>query len=94
MPEQIVSHIYDKYCLSYDKPLQIVCKFRRKNPDLTPKIDLKRHFKNNLKASTAIRYGIHGASRLTVSMSINNVDSMYEAFSKNNIHKYNGTSNF
>ena len=54
-------------------------------------VDLKRHYKNNLKAATAIRYGKYGASRLTVEMSVNNVDDMFESFQNNNYNKYMGS---
>ena len=55
-----------------------------------PKIDLKRYFKQNLKASTCIRYGKFGAGVITVDMSVNNIDNMYANFKKNHFQRYMG----
>lgn len=59
-----------------------------------PLIDLRRHFKNNLKASTALRYGKYGASILMVEMSINNVENMLNSFRNMNYKGFLGSSNF
>lgn len=39
-----------------------------------------RHYKQNLKASTCIRYGKFGASVITVDMSVNNIENMFKSF--------------
>lgn len=72
----------------------MLCRFRRFGKEEVNEIDLKRHFKHNLKASTAIRYGKYGASRLTVEMSVKNIDDMFEGFRRNQLSKFNGSSNF
>ena len=54
----------------------------------------RRYFKNNLKASTAIRYGKYGASILMVEMSINNVENMLNSFRNMDYQKFLGSDNF
>jgi hypothetical protein len=61
---------------------------RQKDP-ITP-IDLKKHFKQNLKASTCIRYGKFGAKAITVDMSVTNIDDMYNNFLNNLFQDYLG----
>lgn len=46
-------------------------------------LELKRFFKQNLKASTCIRYGKFGSKAITVDMSVNNIEDMYSNFVKN-----------
>ena len=55
----------------------MICHFRGENAS---QLDLKRNFKNNLKASTCIRYGKFGSSVITVDMTVNNIDDMYNNF--------------
>ena len=55
----------------------MICHFRGENSN---QLDLKRNFKNNLKASTCIRYGKFGSSVITVDMTVNNIDDMYNNF--------------
>ena len=73
-------------------PIKLICHFRNNIP--LPELNLKKHYKNSLKASTAIRYGKKGASKLTVEMSIHNIDDMLTNFIENNRKKYLGSEDF
>ena len=55
----------------------MICHFRGEDQY---QVDLKRFFKNNLKASTCIRYGKFGSSVITVDMTVNNIDDMFNNF--------------
>jgi hypothetical protein len=57
--------------------LQLVCHYRSENAN---PLDLKRFFKNSLKASTCIRYGKFGSSVITVDMTVSNIDDMFVNF--------------
>ena len=65
-----------------------MCSLRHKDP--IPLLDLKKHFKHTLKASTCIRYGKFGAKTITVDMSVNNIDDMYNNFLNNLYNDYLG----
>lgn len=52
---------------------------------MRPSIDLMRYYKQNLKASTSIRYGKFGASVITVDMSVNNIESMFTNLQKSEL---------
>ena len=89
---EIVSHLWSLYRQDgqgqSQQPLTITCQVRHK--EQIPFIDMKRHFKQNLKASTCIRYGKFGASVITVDMSVNNIDDMYTNFMKCRFNSYMG----
>lgn len=71
---EIVSHLFVLYSQRHSQPLKLICHFRgRKDPI----IDLKRFYKNSLKASTCIRYGKFGSSVITVDMTVSNIDEMF-----------------
>jgi hypothetical protein len=53
-------------------------------------LDLKRFFKNSLKASTCIRYGKFGSSVITVDMTVNNIEAMFSNFKDSNFQNYLG----
>lgn len=52
------------------------------------KIDLQKHYKNNLKASTAIKHGKMGTKVLTLEMTVQNVDNMFERFCQNSYTQF------
>ena len=68
---EIVSHLFALYYQESNSIIELVCEFRQR--DVRPSIDLMRFYKQNLKASTSIRYGKFGASVITVDMSVNNI---------------------
>jgi hypothetical protein len=71
---EIVSHLFILFSQNISRPLKLICHFRgRKDPI----VDLKRFFKNSLKASTCIRYGKFGSSVITVDMTVSNIDEMF-----------------
>ena len=53
-------------------------------------MELKRFFKQNLKASTCIRYGKFGSSVVTVDMTVNNIDDMFTNFRESRYLAYLG----
>ncbi len=55
-------------------------------------LDLKRFFKNSLKASTCIRYGKFGSSVITVDMTVNNIDDMFSNFKQSQLSAYLGST--
>lgn len=84
---EIVAHLFTLYSQPANAPLQLLCHFRSPSP---LSLDLKRYFKNNLKASTCIRYGKFGSSVITVDMSVSNIDDMFANFRDNNLEAYLG----
>ena len=69
--------------------MKIKCEVRREEGR---RVNLEKHFKQNLKASTCIRYGKFGATVITVDMSVNNIQDMFRNFKSSNLKEYMGTS--
>jgi hypothetical protein len=84
---EIVSHLFFFHS-EKEAPLQLICHFRSAS---TFQLDLKRFFKNSLKASTCIRYGKFGSSVITVDMTVNNIDEMFTNFRDSNFEAYLGS---
>ena len=78
---EIISNLYSLHAGS-GEPLQLICHFRGEN---VPQLDLKRFYKQNLKASTCIRYGKFGSSVVTVDMTVNNIDDMFANFKESKL---------
>jgi hypothetical protein len=85
---EILSHLFAFHGLPLGQPLQLICHFRSESPS---QLDLKRFFKNSLKASTCIRYGKFGSSAITVDMTVNNIDDMFANFRDSNFEAYLGS---
>jgi hypothetical protein len=85
---EIVSNLHAFHGLTPDTPIQLVCHFRGENAN---QLDLKRFFKNSLKASTCIRYGKFGSSVITVDMTVNSIDDMFTNFRESRFEAYLGS---
>lgn len=85
---EVVSHLFAFHGLPQRRPLQLVCHFRS---ETASQLDLKRFFKNSLKASTCIRYGKFGSSVITVDMTVNNIEDMFANFRDSNFEAYLGS---
>jgi hypothetical protein len=85
---EVVAHLFSHYRPDSNEPIRLRCASRVEKP--LPAIDLKRVYKQSLKASTCIRYGKMGASVITVDMSLNNIDDMFTNYRDGNFEAFMG----